>query len=278
MDTKTLAQALRQHPRDLGVISAFWSVRPKFHLHVVDCTASTNTAVWDLLNQGAPAGTTVIARSQNAGRGQWGRQWQSPPGGLYLSLALQPEVPATLSSQLTLAGAWGVATSLSNLGVPVQVKWPNDLVVEGRKLGGILTETRVEKDQIATAVIGIGINCTNPVPATGISLQQLLRPEQGEMTLNSLETVAAVVLYGLLQGYLFWQGQGTEALLNAYQSRLANVGQEITLNGHKWQVQGVTPSGNLQITDLQSDPQHDPQVLVKTRELHPGEITLGYNA
>lgn len=255
----------------------FWSVRPKFHLHVVDCVASTNTAVWDLLNQGAPAGTTVIARSQNAGRGQWGRQWQSPPGGLYLSLALQPEVPATLSSQLTLAGAWGVATSLANLDLSVQVKWPNDLVIEGRKLGGILTETRIEKDQIATAVIGIGINCTNPVPETGISLHQLLHPEQDKRGLHNLETVAAVVLYGLLQGYLFWQGQGTEALMHAYQSRLANVGQEITLNGHRWQVQGVTPNGNLQIKDLR-DPQCDRQELVKTREVHPGEITLGYNA
>lgn len=252
-------------------------MRPKFHLHVVDCVASTNTAVWELLDQGAPAGTTVIARSQNAGRGQWGRQWQSPPGGLYLSLALQPEVPAVLSSQLTLAGAWGVATSFSNLGLPVQVKWPNDLVSDGLKLGGILTETRIEKNQVATAVIGIGINCTNSVPPTGISLQHLLRPEQSEQGLNSLETVAAIVLYGLLQGYLFWQGQGAEALLSAYESRLANVGQEITLNGQTWQVQGITASGNLQIKDVHTPPD-DPQDFVKTRELHPGEITLGYNA
>jgi BirA family transcriptional regulator, biotin operon repressor / biotin---[acetyl-CoA-carboxylase] ligase len=293
LDCARLTQTLQETPRNLGVIEPFWSIRPKFYPHILGSTPSTNTAAWQLLDQGAPSGTAVIARSQNAGRGQWGRQWQSPPGGLYLSLVLQPEVAADQSSQLTLAGAWGIATGFANLGLPVQVKWPNDLVCQGRKLGGILSETRIERGQITAAVIGVGLNVDNPVPPTGITLREAvsargtrqlpadgsgsaltppLPPLPGSPPIASLEMAAAVVLYGLLQGYLFWQAHGSEALLEAYCTRLANLGQVLVLDGHKWQVQGVTQTGNLWVKDLCS------AAAPATRELQPGEITLGYNS
>ncbi|MBD0334128.1 MAG: biotin--[acetyl-CoA-carboxylase] ligase [Cyanobacteria bacterium Co-bin13] len=288
-----MAQALKENPRELGVIQPFWSIRPRFHPHVFDSVPSTNTAAWELIDQGAPSGTAVLARSQNAGRGQWGRSWQSPPGGLYLSLALQPEVPAGCSSQLTLAGAWGIATSLGNLGLPVQVKWPNDIVFQGRKLGGILTETRVEKGQITAAVVGVGLNVSNPVPPTGITWLEAARKEPrpelqpalptqvdcatplaAGFAPDSLEQAAAVVLYGLLQGYLFWQTHGTAALLEVYRTRLVNLGQILVLDGHQWEVQGVTQTGNLWVKDMGSKV----STAVGIRELRPGEITLGYNS
>ncbi|MBD2257104.1 biotin--[acetyl-CoA-carboxylase] ligase [Pseudanabaena sp. FACHB-2040] len=288
-----MAQALKENPRKLGVIQPFWSIRPKFHPYVFDCVPSTNTSAWELIDQGAPSGTAVIARSQKAGRGQWGRQWQSPRGGLYLSLALQPEVPAGSSSQLTLAGAWGIATSLSNLGLPVQLKWPNDIVFQGRKLGGILTETRVDRGQITAAVVGVGLNFSNPVPPTGITLleaaegnhQPPLQPGQPTESSSvdqaahstapaSLELAAAVILYGLLQGYLFWQAYGTDALLEVYRTRLVNLGQVLVLDGHKWEVQGVTQTGNLWVKDIHSTATAASVI----RELQPGEITLGYNS
>lgn len=216
----------------------------------------------------------MIAATQAAGRGQWGRQWSSDRGGLYLSLALQPDLPIQAAGQLTLASAWGIATSLRNLGVPIQVKWPNDLVAKGQKLGGLLTETRIEQDVIKAVVIGVGLNWKNPVPPTGITLENLVSPDQPCPALENLETVAAVVLYGLWQGYLYWQGQGTAVLLSAYQALLTNLGQVVTVNGHPVTVKGVTELGNLQVQPVTAPGQNAKETL----ELQPGTISLGYNA
>lgn len=168
--------------------------------------------LWNLLDQGAGAGTTVIAAQQQSGRGQWGRQWYSPPGGLYLSLAIifnstskvnttiNPPSWVTQSGKLTLSSAWGIATALRDYAIPIQIEWPNDLLLHGHKLGGILTETRSYQGQITTAVIGVGINWTNSVPEAGINLEAL-QPNP----IPSLEMLAAITLEGLEAGYQRWQ-------------------------------------------------------------------------
>jgi BirA family biotin operon repressor/biotin-[acetyl-CoA-carboxylase] ligase len=253
----------------------YQALRPRFHLHWVEQIDSTNRALSEMMAAGAPAGTVLVAAAQQAGRGQWGRQWQSPPGGLYLSLGLKPNLPASRSPFLTLASAWGVATSLANLGLPVQVKWPNDLVSGGKKLGGVLAETHLEGGQVQTVVIGLGLNGFNPVPATGTSIQQLIQPELASGPLNTLEDLAAIALYGLMQGYLHWQNQGDDAFLVDYQARLANLGQGLTVEGKSAEVIGVAPSGNLRV---QLTPTHSDIPAVKTLEIEPGKVTLGYNA
>lgn len=271
MDAQKLAQALKTHPKELGVHASGWGIRPQFRCHIYEEVTSTNTELWRRLDQGATSGTVVLAVRQRSGRGQRGHQWQSPAGGLYLSLALEPDLPLTLSSQFTLASAWGVASSLSNLSLPVRLKWPNDLVVAQQKLGGILTETRVEAGKIRAVVIGIGLNWVNPVPVGGISLQQLC-PEGLSYPLNTVENLAAVVLYGLIQGYIYWQSQGTDALLAAYCNQLVNLGQMVSVNGHLNQVTGITPEGRIQLRP------HCPEgELAAVLELEPGEISLGYN-
>src|SRR5207237_8433934 len=151
------------------------------------------------LNQGAKTGSVVIATEQTAGRGQWGRQWVSPSGGLYLSVAYAPKLEATNSYQLTLATAWGIAAQLQKCGVSVGIKWPNDLVLNGRKLGGILTETKVQKGQITQAVIGVGINWCNLVPETGINLE-LWQSSQNSRPIPSLEMITSTVLLGIESG------------------------------------------------------------------------------
>lgn len=166
MNLDRLHQALLQPPETLGIMSVYRALRPRFHLHWVDQTDSTNRALAAMMAAGAPAGTVLVATTQTAGHGQWGRQWQSPAGGLYMSLGLKPNLLAHRSPYLTLASAWGVATSLENLGLPVQVKWPNDLVAQGKKLGGVLAETRIEAGQVQDVVIGLGLNSFNPVPIT----------------------------------------------------------------------------------------------------------------
>jgi BirA family transcriptional regulator, biotin operon repressor / biotin---[acetyl-CoA-carboxylase] ligase len=268
-----LRQALTRPPQQLGVVPEFSTLRPKFQLYWVEQTDSTNRALAAMMATGAAAGTVLIAATQRSGRGQWGRQWLSQPGGLYLSLGLKPDLAAHRSVFLTLSSTWGITTSLRNLGVPAQVKWPNDLVVKGKKLGGVLVETRLVKSYLQDAVVGLGLNCFNPTPATGISLRQLIQPDQPAYPLNTLEDIAAVALCGLLQGYFFWQSQGDSAFLAAYQAQMAHIGQTVVLNDNQARVIGIAPSGNLQVQILNSRSSEPTQ-----REVKPGEVTLGYNA
>lgn len=275
MNLDRLRQALQQPPNKLGIMPCYQALRPRFHLHWVEQIDSTNRALAAMMAAGAPAGTVLIAATQQAGRGQWGRQWQSPTGGLYLSLGLKPDLSAHRSPYLTLASAWGVAASLANLGLPVQVKWPNDLVAHGKKLGGVLAETRIETGQVKTVVIGLGLNSFNPVPVTGVSIQQLIQPELASGPMNTLEALAAIALYGLMQGYLHWQNQGDDAFLIDYQARLANLGQGLMVEGKSAEVIGVASSGNLRV---RLTPMHNDKPAVKTLEIEPGKVTLGYNA
>lgn len=112
------------------------------NIHYFDSLISTNQTAWELLEQGEPSGTVVIAGQQTAGRGQWGRQWQSSQGGLFLSKIVELNLPVTQQAQLSISSAWGIATILRDRSCPVQLKWPNDLILNQRKLGGILTEPK----------------------------------------------------------------------------------------------------------------------------------------
>ncbi|MEL6765063.1 MAG: biotin--[acetyl-CoA-carboxylase] ligase, partial [Cyanobacteria bacterium J06607_6] len=214
--------------------------------------------------------------------GQWGRTWVSAPGGLYLSLVLEPELAIASANLLTIASAWGVATSLENLGIPLQIKWPNDLVSQGQKVGGILAESRVGQNLTALtavtrsqtptlqhAVIGLGVNWRNPLPPNATSIRRLL-PDSPRVGVKSLEDLAAVALRGLLQGYYYWQHHGPLALIRAYEHKLAHVGQQVTLDGHIAVVEGVSSNGSLIVVVDQDGAQ-------TTRFLKPGEISLGYN-
>lgn len=186
--------------------------RPLHHYEVLD---STNTKLWELIKQGAKPGTAVIADQQQAGRGQWGRTWESAEGGLYLSVAIAPRILVQQTAQITVATIWGLATLLRQHHIPVWLKWPNDILVWGQKLGGILTETNIQGDHIQTAVIGIGINWTNAVPPQAITLQTILQ-NQPHSPITSIEKVAALTLRGLEQGYLYWQSHGIHPLLPEY--------------------------------------------------------------
>nr|WP_228035553.1 biotin--[acetyl-CoA-carboxylase] ligase [Oculatella sp. LEGE 06141] len=246
---------------------------------------STNRTLWHLLEQGAREGTVVIALQQQAGRGQWGRQWQSPPGGLYLSLALSPTLAAEYGAQLTLCSAWGVATALRQFGIPVQLKWLNDLVIDGQKLGGILTETKIQHGQIAQAVVGVGINWSNPVPETGINLQTILN--QHSLTrcsveaipsiqpIESIERLAAIVLQGLMAGYCRWQQQGIDAVLASYQALLTSMGRSIAIDNREGNVVGVTKAGELRVC-LSSTATHSSGSASTEVALKPGTVQLGY--
>ncbi|HUI05892.1 MAG TPA: biotin--[acetyl-CoA-carboxylase] ligase [Verrucomicrobiae bacterium] len=130
---------------------------------VFDETASTNDVVEHLAKSGAREGLVVFAESQTKGRGRHGRAWASPRGkGLWFSVLLRPAVPPAAASRITVAASVAVARAIRQAcRVDARIKWPNDVVLNGRKVAGILTELRAEADEILLAILGIGIdvNC-----------------------------------------------------------------------------------------------------------------------
>ena len=273
MDLAQINQALRADPISLGVLKEFRTARPKFAIHLFETLDSTNSKLWRLLSAGAKAGTVVIAEQQSAGRGQWGRQWRSATGGVYLSLAIEPNLAAADGLQLTLCSAWGIAIALRNLGLPIGLKWPNDLVIDSRKLGGVLTETRTEQAMITQAVIGVGLNWSNPTPDLGINLQTA-GAKYPAPALISIEKLIAVVLRGILQGHQLCRQIGLTAFIAAYEALLVNIGQVLPVDGHLGEVVGVTTKGSLRIR-MQSE---DVDSTAAEIELPPGAIALGYNS
>lgn len=245
-------------------------------IHLFEQVESTNQTVWAMAAQGAPDGTVAIALRQQAGRGQWGRQWQSALGGLYLSVLLTPNCPANCAGQLTLAMAWGIATELRLAGVPVRVKWPNDLMGDRRKLGGILTETRLRAGRIQHAVVGVGINWNNLVPDSGIALQ----PWMGSTCpVQSLEMLAAIVLWGISKGDRTLKQQGVETIRAEYEQLMTHLGTPVTFTAptdgpphtQTAVVVGVSTQGYLRVRPAGNSAGQD-------IELAPGAIRLGYEA
>ena len=130
-------------------------------LHWYSLTDSTNTQAKALAAAGAPHGTVLIAGQQTGGRGRMGRTFQSPANaGVYLSVILRPNCEPAKLMHLTCAAGVAMVEAVEKIsGIRPQVKWINDLVVGGKKLGGILTEMSLDKGMVDYAIIGIGINC-----------------------------------------------------------------------------------------------------------------------
>lgn len=152
--------ASRWEGRSAAELARAWGIPA---LHLFDRAGSTNDVARSLAEGGAPAGTAVIAEEQVAGRGRGGRHWVSPPGlGIWLSVVLRPDslpAPGLLPLRVGLAAA----SALDAYARPgrVEVKWPNDLQVAGRKLGGILCEGSWEAGRPSFVVAGIGINAAH---------------------------------------------------------------------------------------------------------------------
>ena len=221
-------------------------------------------------------------------------------------MAIAPKLEAINSYQLTLATAWGIARQLRSGGVPVGIKWPNDLVLISiperdsyiktatidtiphsrtpdvfntnensynyKKLGGILTETKVHTGQITQAVIGVGINWANPVPETGINLETW-QANQHPKTISSLEMLTSIVLLGIESGILCLFQEGVDILLSRYLELLTNVGERVNVNNFAATVVGVTHTGELHVRMETSELK---TVITPEIYLQPGTISLGY--
>jgi BirA family biotin operon repressor/biotin-[acetyl-CoA-carboxylase] ligase len=129
-------------------------------IRVFDETTSTNDIVEKLARDGVKEGVVVFAESQTKGRGRLGRKWMSPARkGLWLSVLLRPDLRPQEATQLTVASATALVRAIQSLtGLKPQIKWPNDILIRGRKVAGILTELSAELDHVKCIVLGIGVD------------------------------------------------------------------------------------------------------------------------
>lgn len=146
-----------------------------YDLEYHDSIPSTNARARELAADGQE-NVVVLADEQSGGRGRLDREWRSPSGGIWLSVLLRPNVPAPDAPVFTLAAAVATARAAREAGVDATIKWPNDVLVEGQKLSGILTEMEGEADRITWLVVGIGLNAnldpeTLPAAADATSLR-----------------------------------------------------------------------------------------------------------
>ncbi|HVA13049.1 MAG TPA: biotin--[acetyl-CoA-carboxylase] ligase [Stellaceae bacterium] len=189
--------------------------------------ASTSDEAKLLAQSGAPAGTLVWARTQSSGRGRQGRAWISPPGNLYASLILRPAVPVAIAAQLGFVAALAVgdACLAEASDAAIAFKWPNDVLVAGRKLAGILLESQSRADgSLDWLVLGIGLNlATYPVevdyPATALSASGVdAAPEE----------MLAALARTFLRWYERWRdGAGFAAIRGAWLARAQGLEQPI---------------------------------------------------
>ena len=258
---------LRIYQQEFAKLATVYKLE-SIDLHIFDIIPSTNQKIWSLIDLENPLPIAVISLQQTAGKGQWGRIWQSSLGGLYLSVAINPNLVLDYSFHLTMAIAWGIANILRIYNIPASIKWPNDLILKKRKLGGIKIETRTSNSKIKYAVIGVGINWINSVPELGINLQSYFQQQQ-QQSITYLEQLTAITITGILSGYQHYLEIGSQQMLANYKKLLNSIGQKVTFNNCPGIVTGVTDKGELKVR-LQSTG-------ASTEIwLSPGQISLGY--
>ena len=251
-----------------------WAGRPVRYFAVTD---STNLVAKRLGDEGEPEGTLVIADEQTAGRGRSGRHWSTPPGtNIAMSLLLRPQIPADRISMVTLVMGLAVAEAVRSLyGVRALIKWPNDVVVGGKKLSGTLTEMSAEltgsgnaQPKVNYIVIGTGINVNmtefpEEIAQTATSLRLQLGEEVGRAAL-----IGAVMQYFEDAYELFLAQQDLTLLMDRYNAMLVNAGRQVRIlepdHAYTAEALGINARGELKVKLPDG----------RIREVYAGEVSV----
>lgn len=182
---------------------------------------STNDLAWSWAAHGAPEGAVVLARAQEAGRGRDGRSWVSAAGsGLWLSIVLRPGLTHPAAGMLPLSLGFGLTAALRRLGLPARLKWPNDVLIDGRKVAGILVEARSSRHTgtLETAVAGIGVNWLPPPDPDLAAVAGALAPAwaAAEAPAPDPLDLLAEVLVAVERAYLLLRWCGPEPFVRAW--------------------------------------------------------------
>ena len=191
-----------------------------------DTVSSTMDIALQFAMKGAPEGTVIIVESQTKGRGRLGRSWFSPKyKGIYLSLILKPKILPNQMPLLTLMAAVSICEAIKEkTDLTCQIKWPNDILIHHKKLGGILTELNAEMDLSRFVVVGIGLNVNNDkktIPSGATSLK-----EQKKQEINRLELLQEV-LRKIEGNYLIFQKTGAKSVIDKWREWSISLGRRV---------------------------------------------------
>lgn len=230
-----------------SLLDTEWAGKPVVYYPETD---STNIRIRHLGDEGAPHGTLAVADRQTAGRGRRGRTWESPGGScIYMSILLRPDLAPEKAPMLTLVMACGVAEGIMDCAdVKVQIKWPNDIIVSGKKLAGILTEMSTQVDYINHVTVGVGINVNVQNFPEEIQTATSLLSETGTQTKRA--PVIAAVMKHFEENYkIFMQTEDMSGLMKKYSSLLVNQGREVLIlekdAEYKAYAEGINQKGEL---------------------------------
>lgn len=243
-------------------------------LYYIEETGSTNIDAKRLLEEGKSHGVLAVAEKQTAGRGRRGRSWESPRGSaVYMTIGLKPEFEPSKASMLTLVMAMAAAWAVDEVtGLRSEIKWPNDLALNGKKICGILTELTMESDYIQSVVIGVGINANMerfdyPLSetATSLRIEKKEKVSRAELIAKTMEAFERYY-------ELFLEKEDLSGLLEEYESRLVNLNRRVKV---------LDPAGAFEGTALGINPTGELLVLRDdntVEAVYAGEVSVrGYN-
>ena len=206
-------------------------------IHHYDSVSSSMDIAMDLAMKGCGEGVVVCVEGQYKGRGRLGRFWSSPKNrGIYLSIILRPDISPAESPKLTLLSAVGVCQAVRKITkLGCLIKWPNDLIVNNKKVGGILTEMNAEMDLVKFVVVGIGVNVNTPeslLPPKVTSLKEQLgdRISRIELTREILKSIE--------NEYILFQKEGFKPIVRKWKKFSTTLGHRVKVQFHKEHLEG----------------------------------------
>ena len=233
-----------------------WVAKEVLYFDTID---STNIKAQELVEKGYPSGTLVVADKQESGKGRRGRSWVSPSGtGIFMTLMIKPDINPNNASMLTLVAALAVAKAITSVtGEEALIKWPNDIVVNGKKVCGILTEMNAQFDYINHIVVGIGINVHNESFPEEISqMASSLMIEAGGKRFHRAQIIAETMSYFEQYYDTFLKTQDLSALVREYDELLVNRNKSVRVLDPKepfdGKAMGITPKGELIVDTWES--------------------------
>lgn len=210
-----------------------------------ETVGSTNTIAAELAEKGEEEGTVVIADCQNKGKGRLGRHWVSPPGvNIYISILLRPDIEPKDATLLTIMAAVGCTVALRRVtGLNVTIKWPNDLIVSNKKLGGILTEMRTTRKMIEYVITGIGINVNMDSDALPNAIKEVATSVKMEMDkLHSRTEIITEILNEINHWYKILKEKRRPELLSQWEQLTSTLGREVKIILGKETLTGLAES------------------------------------
>ncbi|MDQ1001743.1 BirA family biotin operon repressor/biotin-[acetyl-CoA-carboxylase] ligase [Neobacillus niacini] len=226
------------------------------NVHYEESVESTQKIAHRLAYDNAPEGTVIIAEEQVAGRGRMDRKWHSPKyTGIWMSIILRPNIPLPKAPQLTLLTAVAIVQAIEDLtGLLPEIKWPNDILIRGKKVTGILTELEAEADRINSIIIGIGMNVNQTREDFPVELQEIatsLFIEKGEKVSRS--DLIKGIFRNLEKLYLLYLEEGFLPIKFLWEGYAISIGRKITArtlsNSITGTAKGITDDGVLIMVD-----------------------------